>query len=339
MRPCRPVRPALRGSLARVSEADAIECPECGKRARRRPGMTGKRALCRCGNRFVVLPPEDSAGEQEPDGPIELAGVAPAWMQGVEAVAAPGPCVRCNHGLKPGAVICLNCGTDQRSGQPMAAPTISKADPSEAGDEDHNDDAPGRWQLTATLWGLHARLAALVLYGLAFALGVVAGFEPAVGVVALGVGLLGVGLSTVGAFLCLAAPVNPLGRTALAASLSCSLGGLGFSAWSASSASSAVPGWAADVGEGLPLLGALLFLGFLLALAEYVDFPEVSEAAGKVFGCGVAALVVGLAAGFVPFVGLLLVLIALLLLVVALWRYGVLLIDLAASVAYRRDRA
>ena len=314
-------------------EVASFACPACGKSYRLKPGMAGKKVGCKCGERFRV-PEEDAEG----DGPIELSDAAPAWLADAKPMAGPANCSRCNARLKPEAVLCLNCGTDQRTGRPAAAPVVTSAG---AGDDSEDEAGEGfvdRWRMTATLWGINAQLLALLCKGLALLLIFAAFFAsgtPAVAYAAVAAELTAGVLGFAGAVLCLMAPIALLGRVTLAVSLLCYAAGFGSGLWVEVGGA---PDWAELTASILNLLGLFLFLGYLMSLAEHLDFPEVTQTAGKVFGYSLGAILTAVLVGWLPFVGLFVLIGTLALAGFAIYLYVTLLIDLSRSVAYRRDR-
>ena len=314
-----------------MTAAETFACPACGKTYRLKPEVVGRKVGCKCGERFRV--PEPAAAEPDDDGPLELSDGAPAWMSGVEPAAAPAACSRCGTPLKPGAVLCLSCGTDQRTGAAAVAPPAGD----DGGDEDDAPE-PTRLRMTATLWGVNAQILSLLGKGVALVLGVVAAFAtgtPAVYWTAVGVELAAACLGGLGAVLCLFAPSPLAGRLALAGSLAAYLAGFGLGVWDESGAA---PAWGAWAAGGLNVAGLMLFLGFLISLAAHLDFPEVTDDANKVFGTTLGAVVALAIAAVMPFGSFLLLIGVLALAAWAFWLYASLLIDLSRSVAYRRDR-
>ena len=317
-----------------LMEPATFTCPACGKRYGLKPGMEGRRVACGCGKSFRVPVPEDDG-----EGPLELSDPSLARVPEPDPSAAPGACVRCNAPLKPGAVLCLNCGTDQRTGQRAASPPPPPPGP---GDDGPDDDAPDttRGRMTATLWGINAQIASLLLGGLNLVLGLSIAVAPpsltAVLVVGHALVMIGGGLiGGLGSILCLAAPVPAAGLAALAVSLLCNAVTVGLDLWDSVGDA---PGWVTGTSVLVGIAGLLCFLGFLLSLADSLEFPEVSQTAHRVFGYALGAIVAGVVAALLPVGACILSLGVLALAVYAFWLYASLLIDLSRSVAYRRDR-
>ncbi|BAM03202.1 hypothetical protein [Phycisphaera mikurensis] len=313
--------------------ANTFSCPSCEKTYRLKEGMAGKKVGCKCGERFRI---PEAAAEDEEGGPLELSDGTPAWLADAAPAAAAAECSRCNAPLKPSAVLCLNCGTDQRTGAAAVAPPAGSG----SMDDDGDDDAPAAThrRMTLTLWGINAQILSLLAKGLTLILGIVAVFAsntPAIEWAAVAVALAGAGLGGLGAVLCLFSPSPLWGRVVLAASLACYAAGFCVEVWAELGGAHWLAAAAATL---LGVVGLLLFLGFLLSLAEHLDFPEVTDNANKVFGTTIGALAAAGFAWVLPF-GTFLVMIGVLAMIVyAIWMYATLLIDLSRSVAYRRDR-
>jgi hypothetical protein len=99
--------------------AITVECG-CGKRFRVKDEHAGKRGRCPSCGAVVAIPAAEPAG---PGGPSpERAGPAGprrAAEPGARAPQAAGPeiCPECGRPLAGGAVLCVNCGYDTRTGE------------------------------------------------------------------------------------------------------------------------------------------------------------------------------------------------------------------------------
>ena len=115
-----------------ASEAK-FACPACGKRYGWKPEIAGKKAKCKCGevmsvpksapsaapapvqaSRTVPLPPPPPPTGEQQDDLYGFQDDAPA-----PASAHEGTCPSCHAEMDPGAVVCLNCGYNAKTGQRM----------------------------------------------------------------------------------------------------------------------------------------------------------------------------------------------------------------------------
>lgn len=152
-----------------------FECPNCAKAYRWQSKIAGKKVKCACTQKFRV--PMSSTGDPEPDGPLVGQGQTPASSNPAAPAPKPKPaapepdpyeldlpddtptgdtapisarsssaaqfadggkCPSCNSPLRPGAVICLNCGFNVAEGSKLK--TVVEAGPSVA------EDAPSKGQ-------------------------------------------------------------------------------------------------------------------------------------------------------------------------------------------------
>jgi hypothetical protein len=106
------------------SSADDLRfaCPACGKRYRWNPQFAGRSAKCGCGAKLVVPsePPVEPA--PQPDG--------------IEA-----KCPSCSAPLAPGAVLCVNCGYNLKTGKKLSAVVVETDGEDDAGEDESGDDA------------------------------------------------------------------------------------------------------------------------------------------------------------------------------------------------------
>lgn len=117
--------------------ADEIRCPNCDKAYRWKPQIAGRKVRCQCTQMFrvpdeagdpieaigplVSAPPEPQPEDQssdpyELDLPSDLPPPAPAKPAAARPTPSNGKCPSCNSPLRPGAVICLNCGFNVQDG-------------------------------------------------------------------------------------------------------------------------------------------------------------------------------------------------------------------------------
>jgi hypothetical protein len=94
-------------------------CPACGKRYRWKPELAGRSAKCGCGAKLVV----------PAEAPVEPAA-QPDEVQ--------SKCPSCSAPLASGAVLCVNCGYNLKTGQKLAAVVVVEMD---AEDDSHDDAA------------------------------------------------------------------------------------------------------------------------------------------------------------------------------------------------------
>jgi hypothetical protein len=120
-------------------------CPACGKSYRWKPELAGRKVKCTCGH--VMIAPKDTSGQYVADELIPLAGDEPAahsvageQILAASTVGAPairpssgpkppnpkpkgssksGRCPSCSTALAPGAVLCVACGMNLKTGQKM----------------------------------------------------------------------------------------------------------------------------------------------------------------------------------------------------------------------------
>jgi len=138
-----------------AESSDAFSCPSCDKRYRWKPTMAGKKVACKsCGAKLRVPDepggvPErveggggsstpksggaDAAGGAGNEGGYELADPEAGANQAAAKPAAAGSdgkCPSCNRTMKPGAVVCLNCGFNLKTGSKLSTQVAT-----DAGDE------------------------------------------------------------------------------------------------------------------------------------------------------------------------------------------------------------
>lgn len=93
-------------------------CPGCGKQYGWKPELAGRKAKCqKCGQVLVVPASPEAAAAAGPAVPQ-----APAGAGAVPAGAAPAQagCPSCKQPVAPGAVICVQCGYNFKTGQRLS---------------------------------------------------------------------------------------------------------------------------------------------------------------------------------------------------------------------------
>jgi hypothetical protein len=106
--------------MSETSEHGRFTCDGCGKSYRWKPELAGKKAKCKCGSTMTV-PAEDpaAAGVDDLGDLYALAEDANAKKHQPASTAL--RCPSCGGEMAPGAVICVGCGYDMRSGKKMSA--------------------------------------------------------------------------------------------------------------------------------------------------------------------------------------------------------------------------
>jgi hypothetical protein len=105
--------------------AGQFTCDSCGKTYAWKPQLAGKRVKCKCGSPLTV-PRSDPAAH---DGGLDdLAALAHGGDDYGAAPVAAGPrCPSCGEGVDASAVICINCGTNLKTGKRLATATVAAA--------------------------------------------------------------------------------------------------------------------------------------------------------------------------------------------------------------------
>lgn len=282
-----------------MSGKSEFSCAACGRRFAWKPTIAGKKAKCKCGEKIAV--PETDPAEAEPESfagfeldlPDDAAdiGVAPAQP----APSAPTKCVACNHPLKPGAVICLNCGTDQRTGAKLTT-----------GVDQFSDKERRREARAATLSMLSLRIVQVGIWGsftgvlvklvgaicmcvglymvITLQIGVTAGLLLAGGQLLMTTGVV---IGLISSIVCLAVPGQQLARFALALSITlgaASVGLLAYAIYQTVVGSGDFTFWKWMISEGLSILGSVSFIWFLYLLSVYLSIGAVIDRARSTMG-------------------------------------------------------
>lgn len=94
-----------------------FSCPSCGRKFPWKAESAGRKGKCKCGNVLIV----PAAADPEPE---------PSSLQ--VAAEAPTACPGCGQTMEPGAVLCLHCGYNLRTGGKMATQVLGGAAPAAA---------------------------------------------------------------------------------------------------------------------------------------------------------------------------------------------------------------
>ncbi|MEM9753280.1 MAG: hypothetical protein AAF916_07820 [Planctomycetota bacterium] len=303
-----------------------FRCKACGKGFRWKPELAGRTTRCKCGATLQVPDAPDEVTQRPPEPPPP-------------PPATPGKCVNCNAKLKDGAVICVRCGTDQRTRQTQTTRTGEEIVPMVPGDTDHHSRDDGdpfaSGGMLAVELGIWAALCAIALSAAGVLLpiiGLAAGYDldAWTGVASGGSALLNV-LAVV---LMLCVPSAAGARWLLFAALGCLIGAIVTAVFTTGIWDTSFTGLGLAIASTvLSFTAVVLFLVFLKQLADFFGFGEVTEKADKVIGL---YIILGIAkfAICIPFVGLLILALA----IYTFWLYVSLLIDLYRAAHYRRTQ-
>lgn len=322
-----------------MSESSAtIACDACGRQYRWKQQLAGRRVTCKCGQKFAV-PNQGPAADAAPfeDFIAALADEPDNTPATISRPSTDAKCPLCNARVKPGAVICINCGADMRTRQRIQTKRSESFVTGGSG-------GGGSGALKLVLTGLLMQLGAIALTIVAIAVPfILLLLDARMDNYALYLGYAGytiAALQTLGAVLCLATPKESEGRGVLAASIAAGiaaavldvlidtgtlqLGGEdSFSLLAANLLSNV-----------LSIISTICFLVFFIRLARFLEFPEVTERAEKVMQLYLGLLLASFAM-LIPFIGCIASLFVIGLAIYAGVLYVVLIIDLNRAVAYR----
>ncbi|MEM9251043.1 MAG: hypothetical protein AAGB29_01720 [Planctomycetota bacterium] len=332
-------------------------CETCGRRFAWKPEMAGKKAKCKCGV-AIVVPETDPAAEEEGsfagfelDLPEEeTLAVADAGLTNTS-----GKCITCNQPIAPGAVICVKCGADQRTGQKIHT-GVEELDTKTRRKANRAAAIP-LWGMRTLQVGMWCNLIGVVLIIAGIPLLIAAGAMGLSGTGGLAVVVIGIagvvaefgglGLCLLGPLLCLFVPGEAQARGVLVVSLLFTIGaalldifGEVFAVTQTQNfggtpiTTTQIPMWVGVASTFLNIAGVVCFLYFLVMLAKYLDFPEVSERAEKTLAVYVIFAIAQLIA-LIPFIGCFAVIAIIIYGIYALYLYIALLVDLNRSLSYR----
>ncbi|MEX2214587.1 MAG: hypothetical protein WD768_10690 [Phycisphaeraceae bacterium] len=149
-----------------MAASDSIVCPSCGKKYRVKPEMAGKRVKCGCGAAIQV----PAAASAKDDGGFMLDMLdeaaarstkadsqrAASRAQDKPAKAAAKTCPSCKATVSPGAAICIQCGTNLKTGAKVQPVLADKGDETAA-------PANAKWKVWAIGGGSAAALILLLV--------------------------------------------------------------------------------------------------------------------------------------------------------------------------------
>ncbi|MEM7627000.1 MAG: hypothetical protein AAF333_15500 [Planctomycetota bacterium] len=314
-----------------------FQCAFCGKSFRWKPEIAGRAAKCKCGKKIHI--PETDPGEDAAGGGASALGAA---LDSLASPTAPVPAARqpfcraCRRPMKPDAVICLECGVNQQTGEALAA-EVETLSADERKKADWESGVAGLKFVRAGLW---CNLVGLLLY-LAVVIGTIvlaqrgASVGAAAQVAIALAALLAIGCLWVSPFFCLMVPKDSGARGLLWAAIGC----FTFNVCLVfAGAVIELPPLAGLAGLFSSLVGTLLLLMFLLRLAEYLEYGQVIEDAEKLIRAFIGLIFCGFALLLPCFQCLALVPFVVLLLYVTI-AYALLILSLARtiSVSLRED--
>jgi hypothetical protein len=123
------------------SDGPRFSCPSCGKSFRWKPEFAGRSAKCACGAKLVV-PAEAPSPSIAVDVPLVPNGKRPATTQPVNAPSQPDDdsnCPSCSAPLASGAILCVNCGFNLKTGKKLSA-VVFETDAEDEAEEDAADE-------------------------------------------------------------------------------------------------------------------------------------------------------------------------------------------------------
>ena len=316
---------------------ERVTCPGCGKGYRWQDRLVGRIVPCKqCDTQFTVpqtpgvgltLEPTNDDGMYE----LDLASHEEARQVAVPPVA--GKCPNCNSPVKDHAVICINCGFNMQLGMQMAKPQVAELDPKERKIVQREAKRPLRGMVLVRT-GLWLSLISLLLFILFIPIGTAGLFMSDALLIAAGICFLLSSLcGFVGGLLCLAVPKESRARPIAVGAVLCGIASL--TLYLLIEYGPLDPGWnlATNILGQLETIG---FLWFFIALANYLEFDQITERAVKVFKLYIS-LIVAQFIVYLPicFFGCFALLYIIAVAVYTLVLYALLLIDLNNALSYR----
>jgi hypothetical protein len=111
-------------------EHPKFACQSCGRQYRWKPEMAGRSAKCACGAKLVVPTEAPAAVPAPPPAPAPAApaakanAVSPAPPKIVAAATPASSCPICKSPVAAGAVLCVKCGYNFKTGKRLAAVVV-----------------------------------------------------------------------------------------------------------------------------------------------------------------------------------------------------------------------
>lgn len=316
-----------------------FRCKNCTQKIGVKDEYAGRRIKCpKCGQAVRIPVPKPEPAEDpyeldlsqleasDPPSTSMLASIATA-----ESATAGKTCPNCGQALTEQAVLCINCGTDLRSGKSLQ-PNVGKSPAATSAP----GDIPVR-ALQLVRLGLWLNLLGLAIGVLAIAVPLASIWieQLPVELILTITTYVTAGCQGIGALLCLAAPKETRGRLILTIAILMSFGAGAIDAMVEQGMISPL----LAIGSGLlATTSNICFLLFFVKLAEYLGFEEITERAKKVLWLYVALLVMAFSV-FVPILGCFSGLAMLGVAIYAAVLYVLLLIDLSNGLSHRISEA
>jgi hypothetical protein len=155
--------------------AESIVCAGCARNYKWKPALAGKKARCKCGQsvRFpadnpaegttlgaaIDLPPADTGGEYDVYEPVQPK-TRELEVPVFDEVALTARCKGCKSPMSEGAILCTQCGMNQKTGKKLGT-SVAKA----VTETEKDKPASGAMK-TVLMWigGVIAAIAAVALF-------------------------------------------------------------------------------------------------------------------------------------------------------------------------------
>ena len=118
------------------SDGPRFSCAACGKSYRWKAEIAGRSAKCACGAKLVVPSnaPSISDTEEVPLAPEPTRSATPQGVKPSQTSGIETKCPSCSASLVSGAVLCVNCGYNLKTGKKLGS-VVVEADAEEESDE------------------------------------------------------------------------------------------------------------------------------------------------------------------------------------------------------------